>query len=107
MRYLSVLFALACSLLTVQAFAHHGGKSGPCSAYQATCLSDPSVTGATDKRSKWAAMHGCVSAAAKADTGTGNGQKCLDLQAKSKGPGVHGSVESPGPAATPAESKSP
>lgn len=90
MRYFKVVLAVTFLFSAAQAFAEHGGN-GPCSAYEATCKSDPSVTGATGK-AKWKAMHECVSAAAKADTA--NGQKCLDAQAKHKGHGKHSGGDS-------------
>lgn len=93
MRIIRILFAFALLVSATQAFAHHD-KNGPCSSYEATCKTDPSVTGATDKKAKWKAMHACVAAAAKADTA--NGQKCTDAMAKHHK--EHGGAEGAAPA---------
>ena len=81
MRSIKIAFTFALLFSALPAFAEHDGK-GPCSTYQATCKSDPSVTGATNKKSKWKAMGACVTAAATADTA--NGQKCPTAKANHK-----------------------
>jgi hypothetical protein len=98
MRYIQVSFVAAMLLTSVQSFAHEG--HGPCASYEATCKSDPSVTGATDKKAKWGAMHSCVAAAAKADTA--NGQKCTDMMAKHHHDHMGTMNKEAAPAATPA-----
>jgi len=80
MRFIQISLALVFLFSAAQSFAGHEHKNGPCSAYEATCESDASVTSATDKKAKWAAKHACIAAAAKADTA--NGQACADRMAK-------------------------
>ena len=92
MRYIQVSFVAAMLLTSVQSFAHEG--HGPCASYEATCKSDASVTGATDKKAKWKAMHSCVAAAAAADTGP-NGAKCTAMMEKH-----HQHMDKGAPAAT-------
>ena len=85
MRSIQLVIALSFILSAANAFADHDGKgekNGPCKTYMETCKSDPSVTGAADKKAKWAAMHSCVTTAATADKA--NGQACMDAQAKHK-----------------------
>jgi hypothetical protein len=79
MRLIQVSFIFALLLSVPQVFAH-GDHNGPCSSYEATCKSDPSVTGAADKKAKWKAMHECVKAAAAADAT--NGPACTAAMAK-------------------------
>lgn len=78
MRLVQLTLAVMTLISASVVFAHEG--HGPCASYEATCKSDPSVTGATDKKAKWKAMHSCVAAAAAADTA--NGQKCTAAMAK-------------------------
>jgi hypothetical protein len=85
MRSIQVLLAIAFMLSATQSFAHHDDKNGPCASYRVTCKDDPSVTGATDHKAKWKAMQACVSAAAAADTTSGNGPKCTAAMAHHKG----------------------
>ena len=81
MRTIKIAFTFTLLFSALPAFAEHG-RSGPCSSYEATCKTDPSVTGATDKKTKHQAMGACVTAAATADTA--NGQKCLTAKANHK-----------------------
>ena len=85
MRTLQLVFAATLLLSALPALAEHGhgkGGTGPCSAYEATCKTDASVTGAADKKAKHAAMKACISAAAQADAT--NGAACTAAMAKHK-----------------------
>ncbi len=79
MRSIQIVFVSAFLLSGAQAFAAPHGN-GPCAAYVATCKSDASVTGATDKKAKWEAMSSCVAKAAAADGD--KGKACQDAQAR-------------------------
>ena len=80
MNILKSMVVVGILFTSVQSFAHHEEKNGPCSAYKTTCKADPTVTAATDKKAKWKAEEACVKAAATADTA--NGSACTAEIAK-------------------------